>query len=175
MSLTECSSYQSAVTVLRTHLDPGNKTLNALDFRHITQKETESVFDFIRWLERTFQIAFGHNPMSAETRDVLLYGKLQNGLHLDLVSKAPAISGAQSYQELCIAAKNEERWLAELSRRNSIPRSFQPYKSKPNQRLTFKNVGQKNKSTSQKQRCYICVSPGHLARDCRTSKSESRE
>jgi len=47
--------------------------------------------------------------MSTETRDILLYGKLQDGLRIDLVSKAPAISGAQSYKELCVAAKNEER------------------------------------------------------------------
>ena len=38
-------------------------------------------------------------------RDVLLYGRLQDGLQTDLVSKAPVISGAQSYKELCIAAK----------------------------------------------------------------------
>ena len=56
-------------------------------------------------MERTFQITLGHDPMSAETRDVLLYDKLQDGLRLDLVSKAPAISGAQSYQELFVAAK----------------------------------------------------------------------
>ena len=54
--------------------------------------------------------------MSPETRDVLLYGKLQDGLWIDLVSKAPAISRAQNCQELCIAAKNEERRLAELKR-----------------------------------------------------------
>ena len=73
--------------------------LDALDFRHITKKETKSVSDFIRRLANTFQIAFGHDPMSAETRDWLLYGKLQDGLRIDLVSKPPAISGAQSYQE----------------------------------------------------------------------------
>ena len=43
--------------------------------------------------------------MSLDTRDVLLYGKLQDGLRINLVSKAPAISGAQNYQELCIAEK----------------------------------------------------------------------
>ena len=77
--------------------------LAVLDFRHITQKETKSVSNFsnfIRRLARTFQIAFGRDPMSAKTRDLLLYGKLQDGLRIDLVSKAPAISGAQSYQKL---------------------------------------------------------------------------
>ena len=76
-----------------------------MDFRHITQKENESVSDFIMRLECTFQIAFGHDHMSLDARDVLLYGKLQDGLRIDLVSKAPAISGAQNYRELCIAAK----------------------------------------------------------------------
>ena len=116
----ERQTYQSSTAALRMRLDPGNKTLAAFDFRHITQKETESVSDFIRRLERTFQIAFGRDPISAETRDVLLYGKLQDGLRIDLVSRAPAISGAQSYQELCIAAKNEERRLAELKRKSSM-------------------------------------------------------
>ena len=102
------TTYQSAVVALRTWLDPGNKTLAALDFRHIIQKETESLSDFIRRLECIFQIAFGHDPMSAETKDVLLYGKLQDGLRIDQVNKAPAISGARSYQELCIAAKTKK-------------------------------------------------------------------
>ena len=96
ITTTDHTTYQSAVVALRTRLDPGNKTLAALDFRHIIQKETESVSDFIRRLERTFQIAFGHDPMSAETKDVLLYGKLQDGLRIDLVIKAPAISGAKN-------------------------------------------------------------------------------
>lgn len=55
--------------------------------------------------------------MSKETRDVLLYGKLQDGLWIDFISRALVISRAQSYQELCVAAKNEERWLAELKRK----------------------------------------------------------
>ena len=64
LTYTERSTYQSAITALRIRLDPGNNTLAALDFRHITQKETESVSEFIRRLEHTFQIAFGHDPMS---------------------------------------------------------------------------------------------------------------
>ena len=60
--------------------------------------------------------------MSADTRDALLYGKLQDDLWIDLVSKAPVISEAQSYQELCIAAKNEERWLVELKRKRQYAR-----------------------------------------------------
>ena len=94
MSQSEHGTYKSAITGLRTWLDPGNKTLTALDFKHVTQKESESVSDFIRRLEQMFQLAFGYDPMSTETRDILLYGKLQDDLRIDLVSKAPAISGA---------------------------------------------------------------------------------
>ena len=50
---TDCTTYQSCVVALRTWLDPGNKTLAALDFRQIIQKETESVSDFIRRLEHS--------------------------------------------------------------------------------------------------------------------------
>ena len=172
-------TYQSAIVSLRTRLDPGNKTLAALDFRHITQKDTESVSDFIRRLERTFQIAFGHDLMSTETRDVLLYGKLQDGLRIDLVSKAPAISGAQSYQELCIAARNEERRLAELKRKKQYAKgegSQQTDKTSHQQQTPrFKKDDQKEKSTLRRQtRCYICDSPNHLARECRAPKTESR-
>ena len=47
ISTADCTTYQSAMIALRTRLDCGNKTLAALDFRHIVQKETESVSDFI--------------------------------------------------------------------------------------------------------------------------------
>ena len=176
MSHTERSTYKSAISGLRTRLDPGNKTLAALDFRHITQRESESVSDFIRRLERTFQLAFGHDPMSTETRDVLLYGKLQDGLRLDLVSKAPAISGAQSYKELCIAAKNEERRLAELKRKKQYTKEF-PYHptNKNNQQQDSSTRKDDKRSKPPRQvRCYVCNSPDHLARDCKATKSESR-
>ena len=54
--------------------------------------------------------------MSAETRDTLLYGQIQEGLTYTLV-KSTAVSGARSYSELCLAAaRNEERRLTELHR-----------------------------------------------------------
>eukprot|EP00731_Ephydatia_muelleri_P011030 Em0005g1616a len=46
--------------------------------------------------------------LSVETRDALLYGKLQEGLKYDLL-KSPAVSGARTYQELSISARSEER------------------------------------------------------------------
>lgn len=70
------------------------------------QKDSEAVADYIRHLERTFQIGFCQDKMSTETRNILLYGQLQSSLTLEL-SKAPGVSGARNYAELCIVAKNE--------------------------------------------------------------------
>ena len=80
------------------------------DFRHLTQREGETVGvgDFIRRLERTFQLAYGRDGMLPETRDALLYGQLQEGLR-DSLMEGPAVSGAVNYQALCVAAKNEKR------------------------------------------------------------------
>ena len=178
LSTADCTTYQSAVVALRTHLDPENKTLAALDFRHIVQKETKIVSGFIRRLERTFQIAFGRDPMSTETKNVLLYGKLQDGLRIDLVSKAPAISGAQNYQELCMAARNEEKRLAELKRKRQYAQGtsgqFQPDRSQQ-QPSVIKKEDQGGKVISRRQvKCYTCGSPNHLACDCRVPTTESR-
>ena len=73
--------------------DEANKMVAAQDFRHTTQKEEEPVSNFICRLERTFKIAYGCDNMSAETRDTLLHGQLQ--------------------ESLC---QNEERRLAELQK-----------------------------------------------------------
>ena len=97
---------QTAVESLRLRVDPGSRTLAAQDFRHITQGEKELVADFIHRLERTFRVAYRHDRMSAETRATLLHGQLQEGLRQE-VMRAPAVSGAQTYQELCLASRNE--------------------------------------------------------------------
>ena len=57
--------------------------------------------------------------MREETQNTLLYVQLQEGRKYVLM-KAPAVSGAREYQELCIAAKNEERWLTELNKRQYL-------------------------------------------------------
>ena len=62
--------------------------------------------------------------MSAETKNVLLYGQPQSGFTLEL-SKAPAVSRACNYDELCIAAKNEEKRLAELESNSSMKEASQ--------------------------------------------------
>ena len=103
--------------------------------------------------------------MSSETRDVLLYEMLLDGLRIDLVSKAPAISGVQNYQELCIASKNEERRLAELKGKRQYARSEAPYQ--PTNAQMPRGEVKKERPKSHKQlRCYICNNPGHFAHQC---------
>ena len=55
----------------------------------------------------------GETTMLAETRDALLYGQLQEGIRLELMS-ALTVSGARDCPELCIVSKNEEKRLADL-------------------------------------------------------------
>lgn len=73
---TSKTTYSGAIEALRIRLDSGNKTLAAQDFRHISQGDDERVADFIRHLERTFQVAYGRDRMSAEMCDALLHGQL---------------------------------------------------------------------------------------------------
>ena len=116
MSESEKSDYDKGVCALRARLDPGSKALAAQDFRHASQDESEKVSDFVRRLEKIFRRAYGNDSMLAETRDALLYAQLQEGLKYELM-KAPAVSGALDYHTLCVAAKSEERRLAELQKR----------------------------------------------------------
>lgn len=88
----------------------------AQDFKHTKQRETEAVADFNGCLERTFQLAYGKDPMLSETRQMLLYGQLQEGL-LDDIVRSFTISGALMYPSMCLAVKHEEQRQAELKRR----------------------------------------------------------
>ena len=72
------------------------------------QEEKESASTFIRRLERTFQVAYGHDRMLSETRNTLLHGQLQEGLLHELM-RAPAVSGAQSCASLL--ATRRKGWL----------------------------------------------------------------
>ena len=82
----------------------------------MAQKPKELVTDFIHRLEQAFQRAYKREQIITETHDALLQGQLQEGLRYTIVM-APAVSGARTYQELCIAAKNEERRQLALSQR----------------------------------------------------------
>ena len=176
-------TYAEATQALRSRLDPGGRALAAQDFRHTVQGETEGVADFIRRLERTFRIAYGRDNMSSETRDTLLHSQLQEGLRYDLM-KGPAVSGAQAYKELCLAAKNEEKRLAGLKKRqhyqkpmlSSMQHPRKPVDRNGGDRTTQRRMPprQQMSTPSETRQCYVCNKPGHLARDCKMSKTESK-
>ena len=178
--------YKGAVQALKERLDTGSRTLAAQDFRHLHQQREESVADFLRRLERTFCIAYGTDPMTTETREMLLYGQLQEGLREEIV-RSPAVTGASTYMQLCLAAKNEENRRAELERRKQYRRSDTTQKNqKEDQYVTpqhprqQQNRSQGQQATRSQQRqqpqkaCYTCGKAGHLARDCRMEGSESK-
>ena len=108
--------YEAAISALRSRLDPGSKTMAAQDFRHSAQKSGECVPDFIRKLEKTYQIANGKDDLSQDTRDALLHSQLYEGQCYDLM---------HSRKELSTAAKREERRVAALKRTPRPSRSSQ--------------------------------------------------
>ena len=71
MSAEVKTAWKTTVEALQVRLDPGNKVLAAQDVRHASQRESQSVADFIRMLERTFQIAYGRDESIRDTRDTL--------------------------------------------------------------------------------------------------------
>ena len=165
---------------MQNQLDPGSKMIAVQEFRHMAQKHTELVADFIRRLEQSFRRAYGREQITMETRDALLQGQLQEGLRYTIVM-APSVSGARTYQELCIAAKNEELRQLALSQRQlyrqeqvSVYKKSRRPGSMPNSRPI---QGTRRTLTEQRpreaKRCYICNSLDHLAKQCRASKTES--
>ena len=117
--------------------------------------------------------------MSTETRDALLYGQLREALRYELM-RAPAVSGSAKYQELCVAAKNEEKWLAELHKRQQYSKSgHQAEKAKPSGDMQ-RNVHSSMRATAttstdkptEARKCHYCKKTGHVIRDCRKKKSD---
>jgi hypothetical protein len=107
--------------------------------------------------------------MLQETRDALLYAQLQEGLRFDLI-KDPAVSGASDYQTLCVAAKNEERRLAELQKRRH-------YSNQPNTGLKrTPNIDTRTPRPSpdiRGKKCWHCHQAEHIATNCPKPKAES--
>ena len=172
-------TFDTAVKALRDRLDPSSKVLAGQDFRHTTQGDSETVANFITKLERVFQVAYGNDKMSPDTREAILYGQLQEGLSLELM-KSPSVSGAMSYKELCMSAKNEERRQSELKKRLNYRRSQSsvPPTKKPGSQTDHRPVENRSSPArapagSGPKRCYNCNKLGHLSFNCRAPKTES--
>ena len=181
----ERNEYTVATKTLRCRLDPGGRALAAQDFRHTFQQDAESVGDFIRRLERTFQLAYGRDKISTETRATLLHSQLQEGLRYRIL-QSPTVSGAQTYGALCLGAKNEEKRQAELKKREKYRRETAALEDTPKKGNHYRHIAPQTpdpeptpppKSTlpevPRTRRCYTCNSTLHLARDCPQGRKES--
>ena len=116
--------------------------------------------------------------MLRETRAALLFGQMQNGLKDELMA-APAISGAQNYDQLCLSARNEEKRLLELKKRQAYTKVQhartvipQPNSLRRNEGR-FSTSGPRDRENRLAIRCYVCNKLGHVAKDCRSIPSES--
>ena len=103
LSTEDKQSFPCAVRALCTRLDPGSCALAAQDFRNAIQYDRETVSDYITRLERSFQIVYGREKLSSETREAFLFSQLQAGLKLSIM-ESPAVSGSLSYKPLCVVA-----------------------------------------------------------------------
>jgi len=99
-------------------------------YSYVSLSVSELVSNFITRLEKVFQMGFGSEHLSIDTREMLLYGQLQEGLLYPLM-ESPSVSGAQNYKELCLAAKREERRLAELKKKQQYLRVQLPPTGNP--------------------------------------------
>lgn len=132
--------------------------------------------DYITRLKQSFQIAYGREKLTPETRDAFLYSQLQAGLKLTLM-ESPAVSRSLTYKQLCVAAKQEEKMLMELKRRRQ--HQERQAKSQDMRNMTnnhpadqsYKDSG--NTDTRPPRECYVCGKTDHLARQCRQHKGES--
>ena len=119
-------SYSKAVGAWHVRLDPGSWILAAQDFQRSSQGDEENSVDFICHLECIFNVVYGREDMSSETHAILLHGQLQDGLKQELM-RAPPLSDARGYKEICLAAWNKEKCLAKLRKRQQyLKPSFTP-------------------------------------------------
>ena len=172
LSKNERKSYKTAVKSLKDRLGYGSHIMAAQDFRHTAQREGEAVSDFIRRLERSFTIAYGRDNMSEDTRSTLLYGQLQEGLRYE-VMKSPGVSGAQSYRDLCIAARNEEKRQVELRKKQKYGARAPTSNGVVSSGVmpSGHNRTSRARGSQGERLCFVCRSPDHLERSCPKKKS----
>ena len=188
LSRTDQQSYPKAIDGLRSRLDSTNRTLATQEFRHLLQQRGESVAEYIRRLEKAYQVAYGKDSLPPGTRDALLYTQMYDGLRYE-VMHGSAVSGAQGYRELCVAARGEEHRLAALHQRQQFQKSAEettsrtrrttpaPRTSEPRSReVSTKAPPQTSPGLPADMQliCYSCGKPGHMAKHCRERKRESR-
>ena len=166
-------TFADGVKSLRSRVDPENRVLAGQEFRHAVQESAESVAGYIRRLERLFQTAYSRDGLSTETRGALLYSQLQEGLRYGLI-KSPE---ADSYSQLCIATKHEEKRLNELARHQQYLKDNSKKMERPQQ--TTNNTSKTNEKPRGESRmgelhqCYVCGGTDHIARTCRQKRTES--
>ena len=89
------------------------------------------------------------------------------------------MSGAQSYPQLCIAAKTEERRLVTLRKRQQLKgsnKTVKPPLGKPRDSKDdrLEKTVPPARTYKFNDACFTCGEKGHKARDCRSRKTESK-